>query len=96
MESNIDINEAAAVITDAEKAALTATASVLAALVTELDAIAATLPDAILLDAKRIINSVKGDLSYRISTELPLALSKYDPNANLPSMMVPPPYNPNA
>lgn len=96
MEPNIDINEAAAIITDGEKAALTATASALTALVKELDAIAATLPDAITLDAKRIINSVKGDLSYRISSELPLALSKYDPNANVPSMMVPPPYNPNA
>lgn len=96
MEPNIDINEAAAVITDAEKVALTATATALAALVTELDAIAATLPDTITLDAKRIINSVKGDLSYRISSELPLALSKYDPNANVPSAMVPPPYNANA
>lgn len=96
MEPNIDINEAAAVITDAEKAALTSTATALTALVTELDAIAATLPDAIMLDAKRIINSVKGDLSYRISTELPVALSKYDSNAKVPSMMVPPPYNPNA
>ncbi len=96
MEPNIDINEAAAIITDGEKAALTATARALTAMVKELDAIAATLPDAITLDAKRIINSVKGDLSYRISSELPLALSKYDPNANVTSMMVPPPYNPNA
>lgn len=96
METTIDINEAAAVIIDADKAALSAFLEQLTALSEGIDNLLATLPESISLESKRILTGVKGDIAYRISSELPMALAKYDPTANVPPAYVPPPYNPNA
>jgi hypothetical protein len=75
----IDINDAAKIIMTGESEALVALKDALDTCDAALDAIEATLPDALTLDARRIISETRGSMSYRRLSELPALIARYIP-----------------
>ena len=89
--TTIDINEAAEVVMNAEAAALKGTKVALEAFLETLSEIEKTLPSSLPIDASRVINEVRGNLSYTRSTTLPQALNRYEPAVvpTMPAMYAP-------
>lgn len=81
MAKTIDINEAAEVVMNAEATALKALKVKLDQLADDLAEIEKTLPSSLTIDASRVINEVRGNLTYTRTSSLPQALSRYEPAA---------------
>ncbi|MES3097276.1 hypothetical protein [Sphingomonas aerolata] len=77
--TTIDINDAAEVVMNAEAAALKALKAKLDQLADDLAEIEKTLPSSLTIDASRVINEVRGNLTYTRNTSLPQALNRYEP-----------------
>ncbi len=79
MATTIDINEAAEVVMNAEAAALKALKGLLDKFADDVTEIEKTLPSSLTIDASRVINEVRGNLTYTRNTSLPQALNRYEP-----------------
>ncbi|SEM40394.1 hypothetical protein SAMN05192583_0066 [Sphingomonas gellani] len=78
MAKTIDINEAATVVKESEKAALKAVQDKISQFDADLAEIESTLAADLPLDAQRIINSIRNNLSSA-RYELPQLMSRYTP-----------------
>jgi len=85
MVTTIDINEAAEVVMNVEAAALKAVKALLDKLADDVAEVEKTLPSSLTIDASRVINEIRGNLTYTRNTSLPQALSRYEP-AFVPTM----------
>lgn len=81
MAQTIDINEAAKVVQEAEHAALKSTKALTDRFLADLAEVEATLPERLSMDASKIINEIRGNLSYVRSTTLPQALYRFEPDS---------------
>ena len=91
MATTIDINEAAEVVMNAEAAALKALKGLLDKFADDVTEIEKTLPSSLTIDASRVINEIRGNLTYTRNTSLPQALSRYEPAVvpTMPAMYAP-------
>lgn len=89
MATTININDAAAVVRDAEHCALKSLASLIEQFVTDLDAILETLPTELAMDASRLVNDAKSNVAYIRTSSLPQALFRYEPNIVPAAAMAP-------
>jgi len=91
MATTIDINEAAEVVMNAEASALKALKGLLDKFADDVTAIEKTLPSSLTIDASRVINEVRGNLTYTRNTSLPQALNRYEPAVvpTMPAMYAP-------
>jgi phage-related tail fiber protein len=76
--AKININDAAEVVKTAEHDALVAVKAAMDTLEESFDAISATLPVALTMDACRIMSDVRSYISYKRSAEIPVLLTKYE------------------
>lgn len=78
MATKKTINDAAEVVMNSERDGLVKIRDLSATYVAGLEAVKADLPSALPMDAARIINEILGNISYKVGSELPGIIARYD------------------
>jgi hypothetical protein len=90
-----NINEAAEVVMNAEKTALSNLVTAIDTFEASLIEIDSTLPQSFSMDARRMITDIRSTLSYKRTSELPSLIARYEPATQQP-LPAPVVYDPNA